>query len=97
MKKHFKKELVTTKDDNEDFENFTKCWISDNVYVKGHFKVRDHCHIKYRRSVHKVFDIKVKLNHKITIVFHNLKNYNPHLAVEKLGKFDFKINTIPNG
>ena len=30
MKKHFKKELVMTKKDNEDFENSTKCQICDN-------------------------------------------------------------------
>ena len=27
MKKHFNKELVITREDNEDFENSTKCWI----------------------------------------------------------------------
>ena len=45
MKKHFKKELVMTKEDDKDFENSTKCWICDNVYVDGDVKVRDHCHI----------------------------------------------------
>ena len=30
IKKHFNKELVMTKKDNEDFENSTKCWICDN-------------------------------------------------------------------
>ena len=29
---------MTTKDD-EDFENPTKCWISDNVYVDSYVKV----------------------------------------------------------
>ena len=33
MKKHFNKELVMTKEDNEDFKNSTKCWICDNDYV----------------------------------------------------------------
>ena len=52
MKKHFNKELVMTKKDNEDFESFTKCWIYDNSYVDGDVKVRDHCHItgKYTGS-----------------------------------------------
>ena len=27
MKKHFNKELVMTKEDNEKFKNSTKCWI----------------------------------------------------------------------
>ena len=33
MKKHFNKELMMTKEGNEDFENCTKCWICDNSYV----------------------------------------------------------------
>ena len=28
---NFNKELLTTKEGNEDFENFTKCWICDTV------------------------------------------------------------------
>ena len=37
------------------------------------------------------------LNSKIHIVFHNLKNYDLHLIMQELGKFNFKINVIPNG
>ena len=33
MKKHFNKELVKTKEDNEDFKNSAKCQIFDNGYV----------------------------------------------------------------
>ena len=35
MKKTFNKELVMTKEDNEDFENSTKFQICDNDYVDG--------------------------------------------------------------
>ena len=75
MKKHSNKELVMNKEDDEDFEKFTKYWIYDNVYVDGNVKVRDHCHIarKYRGSAHRDCHIKVKLKHKILLVFHNLK------------------------
>ena len=38
MKKHFDKELVMTKEDDEDFENSTKCWVCDNLYVDGEVK-----------------------------------------------------------
>ena len=83
MKKYFSKELVMTKEDNEDFENenSTKCWICDNDYVDGDVKVRDHYHIagKYRGSAHRDCNINVKLNQKIPVVFHNLKNYYSHL------------------
>ena len=45
IKMHFKKELAMTKEDNEDFENSTECWICDNDYVNNDVKVRDHCRI----------------------------------------------------
>ena len=41
--------------------------------------------------------MNVKLNHDISIVFHNQKNYDSHLITQELGKFNFKINFIPNG
>ena len=99
MKKHFNKELGITKEDNEDFENSTKCWICDNDYIDTNVKVRDHCHItvKYRGSAHRDCIINVKLNQKIPVVFHNLKNYDSHLIIQELGKFNLKINAIPNG
>ena len=65
MKKHFNKELVMTKKDNEDFKNSTKCWICD-------VKVRDNFHItgKYRTSMQIlnglvvlcIFNFKLKQN-----------------------------------
>ena len=30
-------------------------------------------------------------------MFHNLKNYGTHLIIQELGKFDIRINVIPNG
>ena len=98
MKKHFNKELVMTIEDNDDFENSTKFWICDNDYVDNDIKVRDHCHItgKNRGSAHRVCYVNLKLNHKILVVFHNLKNYDSH-HVQELGKFNLKINIIPSG
>ena len=42
MKKHFNKELVMTKEDNECFENSAKFWICD---IDNDVKARNHCHI----------------------------------------------------
>ena len=99
IKKHFNKELVMTKNCDENFENSTKCWICNNLYVDGDVKIRAHCLItgKYRGSAHRDCNIKIKLNHTDPIIFHNLKNYNSHLIMQELGKFNFKINVIPNG
>ena len=54
MKKYFNKKLVMTKEDDEECENFTKCWICDSDYVDGDVKVKDHCYItgKYTGSAH---------------------------------------------
>ena len=97
IKKHLNKELVMAKEDNEDFKNSTKCWICDSDYVDN-VKVRDPCHItgKYRGSAHRDSNFNLRLNHKIPIVFHNLKQYDSHLIMQELGKFNFEINVITN-
>ena len=58
----------------------------------------DHYNItgEYRESTNKDFNIDVNLSHKIPVVFHNLKNFDYHLIMQELGKFNVKINVIPN-
>ena len=34
-----------TKQDDEDFESSTKCWIFDNDYADNDVKIGDFCHI----------------------------------------------------
>ena len=94
LKKKINKELTMTKEDDEDFENSTKCWIFDNAYVDSDVKVRDHCHMtrKYRGSPHRDCNVNVKLNHKIPFVYRNLKNYDSHLMMQELGKSNFKLD-----
>ena len=96
MKKHFNKKLVMTKQDDAHFESSTKYRICDNSLVEGDVKVRDPCDIfgKYRGATNIDFNINVSLNYEIPIMFHN---YGGHLIMQELGKFDFKINVIPNG
>ena len=61
-------------------------------------KVKDHCHItrKQRDSAHRDCNFNFKLNCKILVVFHNLKYYDSHLIMQELGKFNIKVNVIPN-
>ena len=81
---------------NKYFKNSTKCRICYNTYVDDDVKVRDHCHItgKYRCSAQRDCNINVILNQKIHIIFHNPKNYDSHLIMQELGKFNLKINII---
>ena len=70
-----------TKEDHENVKNSTNCWICDNDYTDT--DVKDHCHIigKYRGSAHRDCNINLNLNHKIPVIFHNLKNYDSHLIM----------------
>ena len=79
--------------------NSTKSWIQDNNYVDFYVNVRYHWPItgKYRRSARKNCNINVNLNHKIPVVFHNLKNYDSHPIMQELGEFNVRINVIPSG
>ena len=49
-----------------------------------------HCHItrKYRDSAHRDCDINLQLNHKIFVVYHNLKNDDSHLIMKD---YDFHL------
>ena len=71
-------------------KNSTKCWIFNNVYVDGNFKVRDHYHIagKYKGSPCRDYNVKVNLHQKIPIVFPNLKKYDSHLVIA------YKANSV---
>ena len=99
IKKHFNKELLITKEDNEDFEDSTKCWICDNSYIDNDVKVKDHFHFneKYRVSAHRDCNINVKLSHKVSVIFHKLKIYDSYLIMQELGKFNLRINVTSNG
>ena len=72
MKEHVDKQLVMTKEDNEDFKNSTKFWICDNDYADNYVRARDHSG-KYRDYKHRDCNSHLKLNHKIPVIFHNLK------------------------
>ena len=65
--------------------------ICDNDYIIM-IKVGDHCHItrKYRGSAHRDYNINVKLNHKIPVVFRNLKNYDSHLIMQNYSNLILK-------
>ena len=88
-----KRKLVMSASDEKDFRNAKKCWICQKGY-KGdegeNIPVRDHCHItgKYRGSAHKKCNFRLQISAekiKIQVVFHNLKGYDSHFIIEKLG------------
>ena len=88
-----------TKEEKDEFENLTQFQVYNNDYINNDVKVRDFCHItgKYRGSAYRDCNINIKFNHKIPVIFHNLKNYDSHLIMQELDRFNLKIKVIPNG
>ena len=62
-------------------------------------KVRDHDHVtdKYSAIAHKNCNINLKLTKTISVIFHNIRRYGSNLKMQEIGKFDVKIDVIPNG
>ena len=52
MKKHFKKNLIMTEEEEENFRSSNICWICEKLMDDE--KIRDHCHVtgKYRGAAH---------------------------------------------
>ena len=97
-KKHVNKNLVMSEKDEQIFQLRNKCWICDKLFDVRDDKVRDHFHItgKYRGSAHWSCNINLGLTKKVLVIFHNLGGYDSHLIMEEIGKFDAKVNVIPN-
>ena len=96
---YFHKNLIMSAEDKERFQLSNKCWICNKSFNIGDNKVREYCHItrKYRGSVHWSCNINLGLTKKIPGIFHNLRGYDSHLIIQEIGKFDVKVNVIPNG
>ena len=102
IKKHFNKPLIMTSENELDFQNSTTCYICEKEYSdeesETNYPVRDHCHItgKYRGSAHNICNLKLRFDPdkiKIPVIFHNLKGYDSHFIIKKLGK-NFNISVI---
>ena len=101
VREEFKKPLVMTDQNEKDYQNATKCHICsrkfkfvDGVINGGRdgakLKVRDHCHItgQYRGAAHSDYNLKWAIsadNLKIPVIFHNLKGYDCHFIMQKIG------------
>ena len=82
----------------KEYSNATKCYACGTNFTKDNYKVRDHCHVSenYRGAACNKCNLQMKLTHIIPVVFHNLRGYDSHLLMQKLGQFKKKINVIPN-
>ena len=99
MNEHFNKDLAMSAEVEKRFKSSNKCWICNKLFTYEDKKVRNHGHItgKYRGSAHLDYNINLKLTKKFRVTFHNLRGYDSHIVIRKIGEFDVKVNVIPNG
>ena len=98
--KNVKKDIIMTKDDEEDYRNNNICRSCEKVILSD--KVRDHCHLtgKYRGPAHNTCNLNVKQKDGIFIpfAFHNFSNYDCHMFFKRLVVFKkdkVKFNFFP--
>ena len=99
MKKHFNENLFMSVEDEKRFQSSNKCWIFNKLFTDEDQKVRNHDHItgKCRNSAHSDCNINLKLTKKVPTIFDHLRGYDSHLIMQEIGKFDLKVDVIPNG
>ena len=98
MKKYFNKNLILTEKEEENSWSSNTCWICEKL-IEDDQKLRYHCHItrKYRGAAHWSCNVNLKLTEKVFIIFHDLKGYDSHSFMNVIGKFNVKVDVIPNG
>ena len=92
--------MIFGKDDEEQFNRETKCWICKQEFEDDgkNYKVRDHCHFtgRYRRAAHNKCNLKYRKPDFTHIAFHNLAGYDSHFFIKELGFTQGNIDCIPN-
>ena len=84
---NMKKPLAMTREDNIKFRGATECHICKKAFGEED-PVRDHCHItgKFRGAAHNKCNLDFRLKKDVTVGFHNLRRYDGHLIMQKLGE-----------
>ena len=99
MTKHFNKILITSEKEEKQFQSSNICGICEKLIDDDDDeKVRHHCHVtgKFRGTAHWRCNINLQLTKKVSVIFHNLRDYDSHLIFNELNKFDVKIKVVPN-
>ena len=98
MKKYFNKNLITSEEEEGQFQQSNTCWICEKTVDNNDKKVRGNCYVtgKFRGGAHWSCNINIQLTKKVHIIFHNLRGYDSHLIFRGLKIFSVKIDVIPS-
>ena len=61
-------------------------------------KISNHCYTtgKFRRATHWICNVNLKITKKVFLIFHGWKGYDSHIIMNKIDKFDVKVDVIRN-
>ena len=96
LKNKFNEKMIISKEQQNEFYKSKICHICNKKLSKFD-KVRDHCHItgEYRGAAHNTCNLQYRISHKVPVIFHNLRGYDSHFIIQKLGEFGLDISVIP--
>ena len=99
VKNHEKNIIKKDSPDKRTFQMADKYHVRDKLCDRKHVRVRDHCQViaEYRGSFHQVCDTNFQLRKKKTVIFHNIRGFDSHNLMLKIGKFGQEIDVITNG
>ena len=91
MKKHFNKNLIMSKKEEEEFQLSNTCLICEKLNDGDDEKVGDHCHVtgKFRGAAH--LSCNLQLTKKVPVIFHYFRGYDSHVIFDEPKKFHVKI------
>lgn len=85
---------------HEEYHKATRCHICKNSFKEDAFgetdKVRDHNHLngRYRGAAHESCNLQYKPTQWMTVVMHNLTNYDMHPLIAALGEIKDQIASV---
>ena len=90
--------MVFGKEEKEQFDKQTKCWMCNEEFNDKDVKVRDHCHFtgRYRGAAHNSCNLRYRKPKFTPMVFHNLSGYHSHLFIKNLGFSEGNIDCVPH-
>ena len=80
-------------------QSASKCWMCSNDFEEGDERVLDHDHYngQLRGVAHDSCNKVLKKNsYNITVIIHNLRGYDSHLILQKIGAVIEEKNKNPN-
>lgn len=89
------KKMDITEEQEIEFHKSNRCSICNKLFKEDDEKVRDHCHFtgKYRGAAHVKCNLDYSFRYfKIPVFFHNLRNYDFHLIINKANEINNHLN-----